>query len=93
MKAQALVLPEADSALIRSSLFHHLYRFFCPSLGGLASASVSLCRGLGSRWFTERFHRNGLVAHFQHGQIFCTARSLENYAVARCRLRQGAPQR
>jgi DNA-binding response OmpR family regulator len=25
--------------------------------GGLASARESLCRGLGSRWFTERFHR------------------------------------
>jgi hypothetical protein len=32
MNAQALGLPKADSALIRSSLFHHLYRFFCPSL-------------------------------------------------------------
>src|ERR1700737_2837473 len=29
--------------------------------GDLASASESLCRGLGSRWFTERFHRNALV--------------------------------
>ena len=61
--------------------------------GGLASARESLCRGLGSRWFTERFHGNALVTHFQHGQVFCTARRLENHAVARCRLRQRAPQR
>src|SRR6478609_10746151 len=59
----------------------------------LASARESLCRGLGSRWFTERFHRNALVTHFQHGQVFCAARSLENYAIARCRLHQRAPQR
>jgi len=32
-------------------------------------------------WFTERFHRNALVAHFQHGQVFCTARQLKDYAV------------
>jgi phytoene/squalene synthetase len=50
------------------------------SSGGLASARESLCRGLGSRWFTERFHRNALVTHFQHGQVFCAARRLENYA-------------
>jgi hypothetical protein len=61
--------------------------------GGLASAREFLCRGLGSRWFTERFHRNALVTHFQHGQVFCTARRLENYAVARFRLHQRAPQR
>jgi hypothetical protein len=59
----------------------------------LASASESLCRGLGSRWFTEWFHRNALVAHFQHGQVFCTARQLKDYAVTRCRLHQRAPQR
>src|SRR6266568_71359 len=63
------------------------------SSSGLASARESLFRGLGSRWFTERFHRNALVTHFQHGQVFCTARCLENYAVARCRLHQRAPQR
>src|SRR5579864_4152644 len=61
--------------------------------GGLASARVPLCRGLGPGWFTERFHRNALVTHFQHGQVFCAARRLENYAVARCRLHQCAPQR
>src|SRR6202162_1755135 len=60
--------------------------------GGLASASESLCRGLGSRWFTERFHRNALVTHFQHRQAFCTARQLKDYAVTRCRLHQRAPQ-
>src|ERR1700687_4230818 len=59
----------------------------------LASASESLCRGLGSRWLTERFHRNALVTHFQHGQVFCTARQLKDYAVTRCRLHQRAPQR
>ena len=59
----------------------------------LASARESLCRGLGSRWFTERFHRNALVTHFQHGQVFCTARQLKDYAVTRCRLHQRAPQR
>ncbi len=57
------------------------------------SARESLCRGLGSRWFTERFHRNALVTHFQHGQVFCTARHLKDYAVTRCRLHQRAPQR
>ena len=49
----------------------------------LASARESLCRSLGSRWFTERFHRNALVTHFQHGQVFCTARQLKDYAVTR----------
>src|SRR5882724_9989933 len=47
-------------------------RFVSSSSRGLASARESLCRGLGSRWFTERFHRNAHVTHFQHGQIFCT---------------------
>ena len=51
--------------------------------GGLMSARESFCRGFGSRWFTERFHRNALVTHFQHGQVFCTARRLENYTIAR----------
>ena len=59
----------------------------------LASALESFCRGLGSSWFTERFHRNALVTHFQHGQVFCTARQLKDYAVTRCRLHQRAPQR
>ena len=59
----------------------------------LASASESLRRGLGSNWFTERLHRNALVTHFQHGQVFCTARQLKDYAVTRCRLHQRAPQR
>src|SRR5438445_8618111 len=86
-------LPKADSALLRSSLLHNLCRFVSFSSGGLVSARESLCRGLGSRWFTERFHRNALVRHFQHGQVFCAARSLENYAIARCRLDQRAPQR
>src|SRR5207248_2218976 len=86
-------LPKADSALLRSSLFHHLCPFVSSSSGGLASARESLCRGLGSRWFTERFHRNALVAHFKHGQVFCAARGLENHAIARCRLYQRAPQR
>jgi hypothetical protein len=63
------------------------------SPGGLAWARESLCRGLRSRWFTERLHRNALVTHFQHGQVFCTARQLKNYAVTRCRLHQRAPQR
>ena len=74
-------LPKADNALLRSSLFHHLCRFVSSSSGGLASARKSLCRGLGSRWFTERFHRNGFVTHFQHGQVFSTARHLKDYAV------------
>src|ERR1700684_4217339 len=87
-----LSLANADSALLRSSLFHHR-RFVSFSSGGLASARESLCRGLGSRWFTERFHRNALVTHFQHGQVFCTVRQLKDYAVTRCRLHQCAPQR
>src|SRR6202021_212274 len=86
-------LPKADSALLRSSLFHHLCRFVSFSSGGLASARESLCRGLGSMWFTERFHRNARVTHFQHRQAFCTARQLKDYAVTRCRLHQRAPQR
>jgi hypothetical protein len=86
-------LPKADSALLRSSLFHHLCRFVSFSSGGLASARQSLCRGLGSRWFMERFHGNALVTHFQHGQVLCTARQLKDYAVTRCRLHQRAPQR
>jgi len=86
-------LPRADSARLRSSLFHHVCRFVSFSSGGLASASESLCRGFGSRWFTERFHRNALVTHFQHGQVFCAARQLKDYAVTRCRLHQRAPQR
>src|SRR5258706_8103133 len=86
-------LPKVDSALLRSSLFHHLCRFVSFSSGGLASASESLCRGLGSRWFTERFHSNALVTHVQYGQVFCTARQLKDYAVARCRLHQRARQR
>ena len=49
-------LPKADSALLRPLLFHHLCRFVSFSSGGLASARESLCRGLGSRWFTERCH-------------------------------------
>jgi hypothetical protein len=61
--------------------------------GGSASARESLRRRLGSRWFTERFHRNALVTHFQHGQVFRAARRLDNYSVARCRLHQRAPQR
>src|SRR5437868_6111132 len=57
-----------------------------------SSARESLCRGLGSGWFTERFHTNALVTHIQHGQVFCAARRLENYAVAGCRLHQRVPQ-
>ena len=56
------------------------------------SAREFLCRGRGSRWFTERFHRNSLVPHFQQGQVFCTARRFDNYAVARRRLHQPASQ-
>jgi hypothetical protein len=67
--------------------------FACLFVVKLASARESLCRGLGSSWFTERFHRNALVTHFQHGQVFCTARQLKDYAVTGCRLHQRAPQR
>ena len=49
-------------------------------------ARESLRRRIGSRWFTERFHRYALVNHFQHRQVCCTAGRLENYAIARCRL-------
>src|SRR5580698_1255410 len=86
-------LPKADSALLRSLLFHHLCRFVSFSSGGLASARESLRRDLGSRWFTERFHRNALVTHVQHGQVFRAARQLKDYAVTRCRLHQRATQR
>jgi hypothetical protein len=59
----------------------------------LARAMESCCRSLGSRRFTERLHSNAFVTHFQHRQVFCAARRLENYVVARCRLHQRAPQR
>src|SRR5436190_14917962 len=49
----------------------------------IASASESLSRGLGSKWFTERFHGYALVRHFQHRQVCRTARRFENYAIAR----------
>src|SRR5450755_2099511 len=85
-------LPKADSAITVVAPSPPVpLRLF--SSGGLASARKPLCRGLGSRWFTERFHRNALVTHFQHGQVFCTARQLKDYAVARCRFHQRAPQR
>ena len=58
----------------------------------LASARESLCRGLRSSWFTERFHRYAFVTHFQHGQVFCTARQLKDYAVTRCGLHQRTPR-
>src|SRR3984893_5619321 len=95
MKTQLIScrLSKADGALLRAPLFHHLCCFVSFSSGGSVSARESLCRGLGSRWFTERFHRNALVTHFQHGQVCCTARRLENYAITRCRLHQRAPQR
>ncbi len=68
-------------------------RAWLGSSGGSASARMFLCRGLGSRWFTEWFHGNALVAHFQHAQVFGTARQLKDYAVTRCRLHQRASQR
>ena len=49
-------------------------RYRSRRCSGLAAARKSLSRGLGSCWFTERFHRNALVTHFQHSQVFCTAR-------------------
>src|SRR5580658_807073 len=64
-----------------------------PSSGGLVSAREFLCRCLGAQWFTERFHTNALVTHFQDDQVFCTAGRFESYAVARRRLDQRAPQR
>src|ERR1700674_2219359 len=64
-----------------------------PLSAGFASGRKALCRGLRSSWFTERLHRNALVTHFQHGQVFCAARQLKDYAVTRCRLHQRAPQR
>src|SRR6476661_4122455 len=86
-------LPRADSAPLRSSLFHNLWPFRLFFVRWISVGEGSLCRGLGSRWFTERFHRNALVTHFQHGQVFCTARQLKDYVVTRCRLHQRAPQR
>src|SRR5262249_5229462 len=59
----------------------------------LASPRNFLSRRLRSRWFTERFHINALVTHFQHGQVLCTARQVKDYVVARCRLHQRASQR
>jgi hypothetical protein len=65
----------------------------CLSSGGLPSANNSLSRRLRSGRLTERFHINALVTHFQYGQIFCAARHVEDYAVARFRLHQRARQR
>ena len=84
-------LAKSQYRAITTVAFSPICRFVSSSSGGLASARESLCRGLGSGWFTERLHRNALVTHFQHGQVFCAARRLENYAVARCRLHQRAP--
>ena len=95
-KSQLVILASAAPDRIKGlrwSLFNHLCRSVSSSSGGLTSARESLCRGLGSRGFTERFYANAPVTHFQHGKFFCTARSLENYAVALCRLHQRAPQR
>src|SRR5881227_1754604 len=95
MRTQLILcrLPKADSGYYgRRSFTTCAVAALCSS-GGLAAARELLCRGLGSRWFTERFHRNALVTDFQHPQVFCTARRLENYAVARRRLHQRAPQR
>jgi hypothetical protein len=86
-----LSLAKADSAPSRSSLFHHPCRIVSSSSG--ERRREALCGGLGSRRFTERFHRNALVTHFQHHQVFCPARRLENYVITRCRLHQRAPQR
>ena len=64
------------------------------SLGSFVGNRLWLLRQpLECGWFTERFHRNALVTHFQHGQVFCAARRRENYTVTRCRLHQRAPQR
>jgi hypothetical protein len=86
-------LPKADCALFTVVGLSPPVRFQSLFSGGSASARESLRRRLGSRWFTERFHRNALVTHFQHGQVFRAARRLDNYSVARCRLHQRAPQR
>jgi Bacterial protein of unknown function (DUF882) len=71
----------------------HPHKDGCLRQVDLASARESLCRGLGSRWFTERLHSDAFVAYFQHGQLFRTARQLKDYAVTRCRLHQRTPQR
>src|SRR5258708_5744746 len=81
----------SDARERRSSAFIREVSQFLRQVD-LASARESLCRGLGSRWFTERFHRNALVTHFQHGQVFCTARQLKDYAVTPSRLHQPPPQ-
>jgi len=52
-----------------------------------------LSRRLGPRWFTERFHRNALVTHFEDHQLFSAAGRFEDNAVPCRRLEQRPPQR
>ena len=57
-----------------------------PKSRSLRSLSVShqvLCRDFGPR-FAERFYRNALVPHFQHGQGFSAARRMKNNFVTLC---------
>jgi len=54
---------------------------------------VFLCGRLGPWWYTEGFHRNAFITHFQNHQVFSAARGFESNAVPCCRLEQRAPQR
>jgi hypothetical protein len=81
------------ASLKEIEVFSFTIRRIVSSSSGELRRGGPFAEGLGSRWFTERFHRNGLVTHFEHGQVFCPARRFENYAVTRCRLHQRAPQR
>lgn len=89
--AERTALESADNLSLLGAWNVHM-PLRLPSSGGLASARESLGRGLGSRWFAERFHRNALVTHFQHGRVFCTGQRLEDYTIARRRLHQRAPE-
>ena len=62
-------------------------------LRGVSSRSGnSLCRGLESRWFAERFHGNALVTHFQHSQVLSCRPAHEHYAVSRAAFISARPR-
>src|SRR5439155_10190344 len=87
-------LEERNSPIVGSQrVLCGAWNFQVPSLTfvrSIVGGGELLCRGLGSRWFTERFHGNALVTDFQDDQVFHAARRLKNHAVARCGLDQRA---
>jgi len=60
-------LPKADIALLRVAALSLPVPFRLSFGRWISLDEKSFCGRLGSSWFTERFHRNALVTHFQHG--------------------------